>query len=200
MLLAFASYFISDCLWSAFFTLKRQKPSHDVKVAVHGEGFTAERESQSHVTTDGQSVSPSWCRAPSGAHDQILITVWHLLFWRCRAPSLTTRIIVTHNRMQNIKVMGSLKEIYPRNGPQRKYHLGTDPKENTTPLLSLTRNRSLPTDLELTKKKTPPLHSNSPPSPSNTHTKVQSQPVSLLYISIYLISMWLNFYIIFIQD
>jgi hypothetical protein len=29
-------------------------------------------ESQSHVTTDGQSVSPSRCRAPSGAHDQIL--------------------------------------------------------------------------------------------------------------------------------
>jgi hypothetical protein len=31
-------------------------------------------QSQSHVTTDGQSVSPSWCRAPSGAHDQIFIT------------------------------------------------------------------------------------------------------------------------------
>jgi hypothetical protein len=31
---------------------------------------------ESHVTTDGQSVTPSWCRAPSGAHDQILITVW----------------------------------------------------------------------------------------------------------------------------
>jgi YD repeat-containing protein len=29
----------------------------------------------SHVTTDGQSVSPSGCRAPSGAHDKILITV-----------------------------------------------------------------------------------------------------------------------------
>jgi hypothetical protein len=32
-------------------------------------------DSQSQVTTDGQSVSPSWCRAPSGAHGQILITV-----------------------------------------------------------------------------------------------------------------------------
>jgi hypothetical protein len=41
-------------------------------------------QSQSHFTTDGQSVSPSWFRAPSGAHDQILITVWHLLFCRCR--------------------------------------------------------------------------------------------------------------------
>jgi hypothetical protein len=28
----------------------------------------------SHITTDGQSVSPSWCRAPSGAHDQIFIS------------------------------------------------------------------------------------------------------------------------------
>jgi hypothetical protein len=27
--------------------------------------------SQSHVTADGQSVSQSWCRAPSGTHDQM---------------------------------------------------------------------------------------------------------------------------------
>jgi hypothetical protein len=33
---------------------------------------------QSHIATDGQSVSKSWCRAPSGAHDQIFITVWLL--------------------------------------------------------------------------------------------------------------------------
>jgi hypothetical protein len=33
------------------------------------------------------------------------------------------------------------KEIYPRNGPQRKYQLGKDPKENTTPLLSLPINK-----------------------------------------------------------
>jgi hypothetical protein len=30
------------------------------------------------IATDGQSVSKSWCRAPSGAHDQIFITVWQL--------------------------------------------------------------------------------------------------------------------------
>jgi hypothetical protein len=40
MLLAFASYFISDCLWFAFFTSKRQKPSHHVKVAGHGREWT----------------------------------------------------------------------------------------------------------------------------------------------------------------
>jgi hypothetical protein len=31
-------------------------------------------QTQSHIATDGQSVSKSWCRAPSGAHDQICIT------------------------------------------------------------------------------------------------------------------------------
>jgi hypothetical protein len=37
--------------------------------------------SQSHIATDLQSVSQSvrlWCRAPSGAHDQIFIIVWQL--------------------------------------------------------------------------------------------------------------------------
>jgi hypothetical protein len=40
-------------------------------------------QSQSHITTDGQSVSKSWYRAPSGAHDQIFIclTVMFLFPW-----------------------------------------------------------------------------------------------------------------------
>jgi hypothetical protein len=36
------------------------------------------KSSQSNIATDGQSVSKSWCRAPSGAHDQIFITLWQL--------------------------------------------------------------------------------------------------------------------------
>jgi hypothetical protein len=38
--------------------------------------------SQSHIATDGQSVSKSWC-PPSDAHDQIFIAVWQLrsLLW-----------------------------------------------------------------------------------------------------------------------
>jgi hypothetical protein len=40
--------------------------------------------SQSHVTTDDQAVSKSWFQGPSGIHDRILISVWHLLFYRCR--------------------------------------------------------------------------------------------------------------------
>jgi hypothetical protein len=32
-------------------------------------------QSQSHIATDGQSVSKSWCRAPTGDHDHIFITI-----------------------------------------------------------------------------------------------------------------------------
>jgi hypothetical protein len=32
-------------------------------------------QSQSHIATDSQSVSKSWCRSPSRAHDQIFITL-----------------------------------------------------------------------------------------------------------------------------
>jgi hypothetical protein len=34
-----------------------------------------QNQSQSHVTTDGQSVSMSWCRVDSGTCDQILLPV-----------------------------------------------------------------------------------------------------------------------------
>jgi hypothetical protein len=33
-------------------------------------------QSLSHVTTDGQSGSTSWCRTPSGSHDQIFVYCW----------------------------------------------------------------------------------------------------------------------------
>jgi hypothetical protein len=44
---------------------------------------------QCHIAADGQSISKSWCRAPSGAHDQIFSTVWQLRSCFCEAPSLT---------------------------------------------------------------------------------------------------------------
>jgi hypothetical protein len=43
--------------------------------------------SKSHC--DWQWVSQSWCRAPSGAHNQIFITVWQSRSCLCGAPSLT---------------------------------------------------------------------------------------------------------------
>jgi hypothetical protein len=45
--------------------------------------------SQSHIATDGQSISKSWYRGPSGAHVQIFITLWRLPSCFCGAPSLT---------------------------------------------------------------------------------------------------------------
>jgi hypothetical protein len=45
--------------------------------------------SLSHIATDGLSVCLSWYRAPSGAHDQIFVTVWQFLFCLLGAPSLT---------------------------------------------------------------------------------------------------------------
>jgi hypothetical protein len=33
---------------------------------------------QSHIATDGHSVSKSWYRAPSGVYEQISVTVWQL--------------------------------------------------------------------------------------------------------------------------
>jgi hypothetical protein len=49
----------------------------------------SQSQSQSRIATDGQSVSKSWCQAPSGAHDQIFIAVWQLQSCYCGTPSLT---------------------------------------------------------------------------------------------------------------
>jgi hypothetical protein len=46
-------------------------------------------QSQIYVSIDGQSVSWSWCQAPSWARDQIFITVTRLRICWSRAPSLT---------------------------------------------------------------------------------------------------------------
>jgi hypothetical protein len=45
--------------------------------------------SRSHTAIDGQPISKCWCRAPSGAHDQIFITLWQLWSCLCGVASLT---------------------------------------------------------------------------------------------------------------
>jgi hypothetical protein len=52
--------------------------------------FPKQRQSQnrSHITTDGQSASLSWCQAPSWAQDQIFVTVRQLRIRWCGAPFL----------------------------------------------------------------------------------------------------------------
>jgi hypothetical protein len=53
------------------------------------DNLSSKCQSQSHIATDGQSISKSSCRAPSATTDQIFITLWHLRPWFCGAPSLT---------------------------------------------------------------------------------------------------------------
>jgi hypothetical protein len=56
-----------------------------------GLNWTAEKVKVTLRPTISRSIRPL-CRDPSGSHDWILIiliSVWHLLFYRCRAPPLT---------------------------------------------------------------------------------------------------------------
>jgi hypothetical protein len=68
----------------------------------------AKSQSQSSVTTDGQSVGPSWCRAPSGAHDQMLRTVRQLLF--CPSGALSDE----RSGLSFVIAFGSLLSIVNR--------------------------------------------------------------------------------------
>jgi hypothetical protein len=72
-------------------------------------------QSQSHIATNGQSVCLSWCRAPTGAHDQMFLLVWKLLSCPCGEPSLTRgrvchlSVIVDSNSLcQYIQIFTSL--------------------------------------------------------------------------------------------
>jgi hypothetical protein len=60
-------------------------PSSTLKIT----HFSSQSQRQIYIATDCQSISKSWCRAPSGAYDQIFIILWQL--WSCfyGAPSLT---------------------------------------------------------------------------------------------------------------
>jgi hypothetical protein len=90
----------------------RDSPNLEGKVPVFispGTGwpsYTHPSQNQSHIATDGQSISKSWCRAPSATHGQIFITRWQLrscfsgrtlrredwsVFWTCCWPSPDTQ-------------------------------------------------------------------------------------------------------------
>jgi hypothetical protein len=60
-------------------------------------------QSQSHFTTDGQSVSPSWCRAQSGAHDQIFI------LYESYCPVYMGRPLLTRGRVCHLS--GSVRGL-----------------------------------------------------------------------------------------
>jgi hypothetical protein len=124
------------------------------------------RQSQSYIATDGQSVSKSWCWAPSGAYDQIFITVWQLRSCWCVALSLTRGRVCRLQLLLGLAsavILGSeplgtrdfilLSQIWDSPfrrllrlaGSQRNrssslysYRLSTDRTENTFPLLQCT--------------------------------------------------------------
>jgi hypothetical protein len=60
-------------------------------VGTHISWISSQVKSKLHcdLQSVSQSVSMSWCRAPSGAHDQIFITVWQLRSCSWGVPSLT---------------------------------------------------------------------------------------------------------------
>jgi hypothetical protein len=60
-----------------------------VSQLTHCSTVESQLQSQSHVTTDSQSASQSWCQAPSGAQDEISLTVILFRFCRRGAQSLT---------------------------------------------------------------------------------------------------------------
>jgi hypothetical protein len=65
---------------------------------------TNSSQSQSYVTTDGQSASLFWCQEPFGANDQIFITVRQLRVCCCGALSLTRERVC---RLQLLLVLAS---------------------------------------------------------------------------------------------
>jgi hypothetical protein len=57
-----------------------------IRPCLHTRSAGLTNQSQSHTAADGRSISKSWCRASSGAHDQMSITVWHLWSEICECP------------------------------------------------------------------------------------------------------------------
>jgi hypothetical protein len=70
--------------WGRLVIVKRKR-----KRILYVTSLSSQSHSQSHIATDDQSVSKSWYRAPSGAHDKIFISVWRLRSCFRGAPSLT---------------------------------------------------------------------------------------------------------------
>jgi hypothetical protein len=85
MLLFEAIYGVTSCIYVS----QQHMGFQSVDVTAWSNICQSQSQSQSHIVTDSQSASQSWCRAPSGAHAQIFITVWQSQSCLCGAPSLT---------------------------------------------------------------------------------------------------------------
>jgi hypothetical protein len=96
------------CLGSetSFFVASYDSQGHDGGIWPRLQtGLTISNPSPSHIATDGQLVSQPWCRAQSGAHDQIFITVWQFrsIVYCCREVLTATLQNSGHgsNRTEN---------------------------------------------------------------------------------------------------
>jgi hypothetical protein len=61
--------------------------TYELPVTVSYRELLCKSQSQSHIATDGQSISKSWYRAPFGAHDQIFICLRVTFLFPCGALS-----------------------------------------------------------------------------------------------------------------
>jgi hypothetical protein len=93
----------------------------------------SQSQSQSYIATDGQSISKPWCRVPSGAHDQIFITLRLLQSCFCGALSLTRGRVCLFCSFSSVCSPGTnrIENIFPNSSSivaSRNSH--TDPLEN----------------------------------------------------------------------
>jgi hypothetical protein len=66
---------------------------------------------RSYFTTDGQSVSLSWCRAHSGTCNQILLPVRMLLSKTCRLVSVGCSLFLKRGRVCNLQCSNSMVRV-----------------------------------------------------------------------------------------
>jgi hypothetical protein len=67
----------------------------------------SQSQSQSYIATDGRSISKSWCRAPSGAHDQIFIIVTVLFLWGALSDERTSLSFIYADGPRQVDFLGS---------------------------------------------------------------------------------------------
>jgi hypothetical protein len=75
-----------------------------------------------YIATDGLSASSSWCRAPNGAHEQILISLFDNCFHSSRCKALSPISAISRVIQPEVKVRSQSCVSVGRN--VYCYHLG----------------------------------------------------------------------------
>jgi hypothetical protein len=91
-----------------------------VKNTIKFKALNHKCQSQSYIATDSQSISKSWCRAPSVAHDQNFITLWQL-----RLPNHgCCTVACLHSCYLSLPIFSTMGRL------GKKKHGGTDGQTN----------------------------------------------------------------------